>query len=60
MLSENILTVHQTMQMSFVFVLKMFPDKFNRDCNRDYFQCNRNRLHCDFAYSQSQSITFVM
>jgi len=20
-------------------------------CNRDYFQCNHNRLHCDFVYS---------
>jgi len=29
------------MQMGFVFVLKMFQD----NCNRDYFQCNRNRLH---------------
>jgi len=26
--------------MGFVFVLKMFKDKCNRDCNRDYFQCN--------------------
>jgi len=27
----------------------MFQDKYNRDCNRDHFQCNRNRnrLHCD-------------
>jgi len=32
------------MQMGFVFVLKMFQDK----CNRDYFQSNRYRLHCDF------------
>jgi len=39
------------MQMCFVFVLKMFQDKCNRDCNRDYIQCNRNRLHCDFVYS---------
>jgi len=37
--------IHQNMQMRFVFVLKMFQDKCNRDCNRDYFQCNRNRLH---------------
>jgi len=31
----------------------MFQDKCNRDCNRDYFQRNRNRnrLHCDFVYS---------
>jgi len=44
--------LHQTMQMGFVFVLKMFKDKCNRDCNRDYFQCNRNgnRLHYDFVY----------
>jgi len=45
------------MQMGFVFSLRMFQDKCNLDCNRDYFQCNRNgnRLHCDFVYSQSQS-----
>jgi len=44
--------LHKTMQMGFVFFLRMFPDKCNRDCNRDYFQCNRNlnRLHCDFVY----------
>ena len=41
--------LHQTMQMRFVFVLKMFQANFNRDCNRDSFQCNRNRLHCDFV-----------
>jgi len=29
--------------MGFVFVLKMFQDKRSRDCNCDYFQCNRNR-----------------
>jgi len=42
------------MQMGFVVVLKKFQDKSNRDCNRNYFQCNRNRnrLHCDFVYSQ--------
>jgi len=41
------------MQIGFVFILKMFQNKCNRDCNRDYFQCNRNRnrLHCDFVYS---------
>jgi len=22
----------------------MFQDKFNRSCNRDYFQCNRYQL----------------
>jgi len=43
--------LHQTIQMGFVFVLKMLQDKCNRDCNRDYFQCNPNRLHCDFIYS---------
>jgi len=43
--------LHQTMQIGFVFVLKMHQDKCNRDCNRDYFQCNRNWLHCDFVYS---------
>jgi len=31
--------LHQTMQMGFVFVLKMFQDKCNRDCNREYLQC---------------------
>jgi len=39
------------MQMGFVVVPKMFQDNCNCDCNRDYFQCNRNRLQCDFAYS---------
>jgi len=39
------------MQMGFVFDLKMFQDKCHRDCNRDYFWCNRNRLHCDFVHS---------
>jgi len=45
--------LHQTMHMGFVFVLKMFQDECNRDCNGDYFQCNRNRnrLDCDFVYS---------
>jgi len=33
----------QTMQMGFVFFLRMFQDKCNRDCNGDYFQCNRNQ-----------------
>ena len=37
--------LHQTMQMGFVFFLRIFQDKCNRDCNRDYFQCNRNRLY---------------
>ena len=45
--------IHPTIQIGFVFVLKMFQDKCNRDCNRDYFQCNRNRLHCDFVRSLS-------
>jgi len=37
----------------FVFVLKMIQDKCSRSCNRDYFQCNRerNRSHCAFLYS---------
>jgi len=43
--------LHQTVQIVFLFVLKMFQDKCNRDCNCDYFQCNLNRLHCDFVYS---------
>jgi len=29
----------------FFCLLKMSEDKRNRDCNRVYFQCNRNRLH---------------
>jgi len=29
----------------------MSEDKSNRDCNRDYFQYNRNILRCDFDYS---------
>jgi len=39
--------LHQTLQMGFVFVLKMFQNKCNRDCNRDYFQwnCNHNQKH---------------
>jgi len=28
----------------------MFQDICNRDCNRDYLQCNRNQLHCDFVF----------
>jgi len=49
MLSENILTDVN----GFVFFLRMFQDKRNRDCNRDYLQCNgnHNQLHCDFVYS---------
>jgi len=44
--------LHKTTQMSFVFFLRMFQDQYNRDCDRDYLQCNRNnRLHCDFVYS---------
>jgi len=39
------------MQMGCVFFLRMPEDKSNCDCNRDYFQCNRNRLHCDFDCS---------
>jgi len=27
--------LHLTMQMGFVFVLKIFRDKCNRDCNHD-------------------------
>jgi len=38
------------MQIGIVFVPKMFQDKYNRDCNRDYFKCDRNRLLCDFVY----------
>jgi len=36
-----------------LFTLRMFQDKCNHDCNRDYFQCNCNCdwLHCDFGYS---------
>jgi len=35
--------LHKTMQMGFVFCLRMFQDKCNRDCNRDYL--HRNQLH---------------
>jgi len=28
--------LHQTIQMGFVFLLKMFEDKCNHDCIRDY------------------------
>jgi len=33
-------------------VAPLFQDICNRDHNRDYLQCNRNRtrLHCDFVY----------
>jgi len=37
MLSESILYLHQTMQVRFVFILKMFQDKCNHDCNCDYY-----------------------
>jgi len=43
--------LHQTMQMGCVFFLRTYKDKRNRNCNRDYFQCKPNRLHCDFIYS---------
>jgi len=33
--------------MGLVFVLNMFQDKRNRDCNHDYFQFNRNRTVID-------------
>ena len=29
--------LHQAMHMGFVFILKMFQDKYNRFCYRDYF-----------------------
>jgi len=29
----------------------MYQDKCDHVCNRDYLQCNRNRLHCDFVSS---------
>jgi len=35
--------VHQIIQTGFVFFLRMFQDKCNRDCNCDYLQCDRNR-----------------
>jgi len=43
MLSEHTLTSNHANAL--VFFLRMFQDKGNHDCNRDYFQCNRNRLH---------------
>jgi len=39
------------MKMGFIFFLRMFEDKRNCDCNRDYLQSNRDRLHCDVVYS---------
>ena len=33
----------------YAIFLRMFQDKCNRDCNRDYYQCNRNRLHLWFC-----------
>jgi len=43
--------LHETMKT--VIFLRMFQDKYNRDCNCEHLQCNRNRnrLHCDFVYS---------
>jgi len=43
--------LHQTRQIGFIFILKMFHDKCNCNCNCDYFQCNQNKLHCGFVYS---------
>jgi len=43
--------LQKTVQMGFVFFLRMLQDKCKRDCNRDYLQCNRDRWHCDFVYS---------
>jgi len=43
--------LHKTMQMGFVFFLRMFQDKCNRDFNYYYFQCNHNWLHCDLFNS---------
>jgi len=39
------------MQMDYVFYVRMFQDKCNHDSNRDYFQFNRDRIHCYFVYS---------
>jgi len=36
--------LHQTMHMGFVFVLKTFQDKCNRDCNRDRFVITFNAI----------------
>jgi len=45
------------MQMGLVFFLRMFRDK----CNRDYFQCNRNRLHlcCNHPMSDVLSLSVL-
>jgi len=36
--------LHQTMEMVFAFILKMFQ-------NRSYHDCNCDRLQCDFVHS---------
>jgi len=41
--------LHQTRQMGFAFFLRIFQDKYNRLCNGDYIQCNRNRSHLWFC-----------
>ena len=46
------------MQIGFVFFLRMFQDICNRDCNCDYFQCNRSRLH--LCWNRSMSALFIM
>jgi len=37
----------QTKKMGFAFFLRIIPN----NCNREYFHCNRLRLHCDFVHS---------
>jgi len=52
------LYLRETMLMGFVFFLRMSQDKCNADCNRDCFQCNRNRLHlcCNRSVSASDNL----
>jgi len=48
MLSEH--TIISNHAHRYVIFLKMFQDKRNRDCNLDYYQCNRDRLHLCFFH----------
>ena len=41
--------LYQTMHIDMFFSEDVKRDKCNRDCNRDYYQCYRNRLHLWFC-----------
>ena len=45
------LYLREATQMDLIAFLRMFQNKCDRDCNRDYFQCNRNQIHYHFVYS---------